>query len=69
MVELAARALQQLGDETSPNEDGYPVLYVPSPKIGEGAAGPNPPDDRANDVWARVSIEQSSTAGATGCAS
>ena len=57
MVELAARALQQLGDETSPNQDSYPVLYVPQPKIGEGAAGPNPPDDTANDVWARLRIE------------
>jgi hypothetical protein len=59
MVELAARALQQLDDEQQRHEDHHAVTYVPRPAVGEGAAGPNPPDDSANDVWARVAIEKS----------
>ena len=34
------------------------MSYAPQPVTGEGAAGPNPPDDSANDVWARISIVQ-----------
>jgi tetratricopeptide (TPR) repeat protein len=33
-----------------------PIVYVPQPETGEGAAGQNPPADTANDVWTRVDI-------------
>jgi tetratricopeptide (TPR) repeat protein len=59
MVELAARAIQQLSYDQGRGPDAYPIHYVAPPTTGEGAAGPNPPDDTANDVWARVRIEDS----------
>ena len=59
MVELAALALEQLDDEQQRHEGDHSVSYAPRPEVGEGATGPNPPNDSANDVWARVAIGQS----------
>ena len=58
IVELAARSLERLANESSHTEGDYAVSCGPQPVMGEGAAGPNPPDDSANDVWARISIVQ-----------
>jgi tetratricopeptide (TPR) repeat protein len=55
IVELAARSLERLANESHAT-GGRSVSYEPQPVSGEGAAGPNPPDDSANDVWARISI-------------
>ena len=57
MVELAARALDQLRAEKDRRPGAYPIHLHVQPDSGEGAAGPNPPDDSANDVWARLRIE------------
>jgi hypothetical protein len=59
MVELAARALDQLRVERDRRPGAYPIHLRVQPTGGEGAAGPNPPDDSANDVWARLRIESS----------
>ena len=58
VVELAARSLERLANESGHSASTYAVSYAPQPVTGEGAAGPNPPDDSANDVWARISIVQ-----------
>jgi tetratricopeptide (TPR) repeat protein len=59
IVELAARSLERLANESHASGTRS-VSYVPQPVSGEGAAGPNPPDDSANDVWARISIVHAS---------
>ncbi len=55
---MAARSLERLALESGHTEGNYGVSFVPQPVTGEGAAGPKPPDDSANDVWARISIVQ-----------
>ena len=58
VVELAARSLERLANESGHTDGHLRGVLRPQPVMGEGAAGPNPPDDSANDVWARISIVQ-----------